>query len=90
MESILALAAFAGMVYMVVGHHEDPAPKKKKKKRKTKAKKSPLTTPPSALSAPPSPELGPQASAPETALPVPRSESPELIDLALLTPGLAS
>jgi hypothetical protein len=86
MEAVLALAAFAGMVYMAAGDHEEPAPKKKRKKKKTTAKKSPLITPPSVLSAPPSPVSELQASGPEPASPVLRSESPELVDLASLTP----
>jgi hypothetical protein len=86
METVLALAAFAGMVYMVASDPDAPATKTKRKKKKTKVKKSPLTEPPSLLSAPPSPVSELQASDPEPASPVLRSESPELIDLALLTP----
>ena len=83
MEAVLALAAFAGMVYMAAGDPDEPAPEKKRKKKKTKVKKSPLITPPSVLFAPPSPVSELQASGPEPASPVPRFVSPELVDLAL-------
>ena len=92
MQLALALAAFAGIVYMAAQDPEaTPAPRKKRKKRaKSKAKKLNSTKPPSVLSEPASPLREPQVSPPGPASPVPRSESHELAGPTSLTPDPTS